>query len=42
MGLEVNGKKYTKASYYEKDCLGNYPQEQIFTFKDNKQLILHL
>jgi methionyl-tRNA formyltransferase len=41
-GLEVNGKKYTKASYYEKDCLGNYPQEQIFTFKDNKQLILHL
>lgn len=40
-GIKIKGKIYKKAYFYEEECFGDYPKEQIFTFKDNKQLILY-
>ena len=40
-GIKIGEKVYKKAYFYEEECFGNYPKEQIFTFKDNKKLILY-
>lgn len=40
-GIKIGNKVYKKAYFYEEECFGDYPNEQIFTFKDNKKLILY-